>query len=539
MATDFDKTPRSTSPSSAWAPLRHRAFAVLWSATIVSNIGTWMNSVGAGWLMTSLAPSPTMVALVQAATTLPVFMLALPAGALADIVDRRRILLICQFGMCALVAVLALLVWREWVTAQVLLLFTFLLGAGKAVAAPAWQAVIPKLVPRDALQPAIALNSIGINVSRAIGPALAGLLIVTLGMATPFAVDAVSFLAVVAALIWWNPPPSPPSMLPAERFSNAMRTGLRYARSSGPLRATLLRACAYLFFANAFWALLPLISRHSLQGEATLYGLLLAGVGVGAILGGLLLPKFKARIGSDQTVAIATGGTAIMTAVFAVVSNVPIALAASVAFGMGWIAALASLAGSAQVALPDWVRARGLSVYMMVMFGSMTLGSIAWGQVAELYSIRISLLVAAAGALVVIPLVSGARLNQGETLDLSPSLHWPAPVVAGEIKPDRGPVMTTIEYQTDPADARAFVAALADLSHARRRAGAFAWGMFEDAAVPGRYLEYFMESSWVEHLRHHERVTVADRPIQDRVVAFHRGESAPHVTHYLAPESGR
>lgn len=523
-------------PPSMWAPLRYTTFAVLWSATVVSNVGAWMSSVGASWLMTSLAPSPTMVALVQTATTLPVFILALPAGAFADIIDRRRMLLVCQVGMCAISVALTLLVWRDWMTAQALLLLTFLLGAGKAITAPAWQAVIPKLVPREALQSAIALNSIGVNISRAIGPAFAGVLIAGVGMASPFAIDAISFLAVIAAFTWWKPPPLPPNLLPAERLSNAIRVGLRYTRSSRPLKATLLRAFAYLFFTNAFWALLPLISRHSLHGGAALYGLLLAGVGVGAVFGGFLLPRFKAWFDSNQIMAIATVVTAITTAVFALVGSIPIALAASALFGIGWVMALASLAGSAQVALPDWVRARGLSVYLMVLFGSMTLGSIAWGQAADFYSIRISLLMAAVGALLAIPLVRRARLGQGEALNLAPSLHWPAPVVSDKVKFDRGPVMTTIEYYIDPVDANDFVAAMTELSHARRRSGAFAWGLFEDAAAPGRYLEYFQESSWLEHLRHHERVTVADRPGEEKVKSFHCGESAPRVTHYLAPE---
>lgn len=533
-----DKSPPSAPTISAWEPLRHTTFAVLWLATVVSNIGTWMSSVGAGWLMTSLTSSATVVALVQVAATLPVFFMALPAGALADIVDRRRMLLICQFGMCVLSALFAVLVWGEWVTAQVLLLLTFLLGAGRATAAPAWQAAVPTLVPRTVLQPAIALNGIGVNISRAIGPALAGLLIASFGMAAPFVVDTVSFLAVIGALIWWRPLLPPPSPLPAERLWSATGVGLRYARSSQPLKATLLRAFAYLFFANAFWALLPLIAKRILQGGPALYGLLLAGVGVGAVLGGLIMPRLKARWDTNRVVAYATVATAIMTAVFALVGNAAIAVAASVIFGVGWIGALANLAVSAQVALPDWVRARGMSVYLMVMFGSMTLGSVVWGQVADITSIQTSLLIASAGALLAIPVVWHAKLGQGERLDLTPSLHWPAPVVSGELRAERGPAMTTLEYDIEPAEALAFVAALRELGRVRRRDGAIAWGLFEDVAKPGRYLEYFIEPSWVEHLRHHERTTGTDRSIQDKVNAFHRGDTPPRVTHYLAPESG-
>lgn len=536
MAEAAAKKVQSAASASAWSPFRHRAFVVLWTATVVSNVGTWMHDVGAGWLMTSLAPSPMMVALVQAATTLPIFLFALPAGALADIVDRRKILLTVSLFFAVVTAVLGSLVWLGLVTPWVLLVFTFLLGTGAAFTAPAWQAIVPKLVPHEDLQSAVALNSVGINISRAIGPALGGLIIATLGIAYPFLLNAVSFLCVIAALVWWKPPAQAARHLPAERFSGAIRTGLRYARANKPLRDTLVRAVAFFLFASAYWALLPLIARQVLGGGPELYGILLACVGAGAVGGALFLPKLKAWLGPDRLVAAGTLGTALVLVVFATIANDYAAAAVSLLAGASWIAVLSSLNVSAQVALPEWVRARGLSVFLMIFFGSMTIGSLIWGRTAEAFGIPATLLAAAAGAVLAAALSWRWKLQLGAALDLAPSMHWPAPMVAGEVEADRGPVMVTIEYRIDPANAPDFIAAAEELSQERKRDGAFSWGLFEDVAEPGRYLEYFLVESWLEHLRQHERVTHADRALQDHVQSFHRGDAPPRVTHLLAAD---
>lgn len=523
------------SSAAAWDPFRHVAFAVLWSATVVSNIGTWMHDVASGWLMTSLAPSPLMVALVQAATTLPIFLFALPAGALADILDRRRVLLAVSVVLTVVAAALGLLVWAELVTPWVLLGFTFLSGAGAAFMAPAWQAIVPTLVPRKDLQSAVALNSVGINISRAIGPALSGIIIAGIGIAWPFLFNAVSTLCVIAALLWWKPPAQTRRQLPAERFTGAIRTGLRYTRASKPLRDTLGRAVAFFLFASAYWALLPLIARQVLGGGPELYGMLLACVGGGAVFGALLLPRLKAWLGPDRLVAAGTIGTAIALVVYATVANNYAAAAVSLLAGASWIGVLSSLNVSAQVALPEWVRARGLSVFLTIFFGSMTLGSVVWGQTADVLGIPTALLIAASGAVVAAALSWRWKLQQGAALDLAPSMHWPAPMVGTEVEPDRGPVMVTIEYHVDPSNSRDFIAAMENLSHERKRDGAFSWGLLEDAAEPGRYLEYFLVESWLEHLRQHERVTEADRVVQECVNSFHRGETPPKVKHYLTP----
>jgi MFS family permease len=522
--------------ASSWAPFGHIAFAVLWTATVISTVGTWMHDVASGWLMTSLSPSPLMVALVQAATTAPVFLFALGAGALADLVDRRRLLIVVMAILAVSTLSLGLLALFGLVNAWVLLAFTFLSGAGAAFVAPAWQAIVPQLVPRSELQLAVTLNSVGINISRAIGPALAGLIIANVGIAWPYLLNALSFLIVIAALVWWRPPQQKENHLPAERFWSAVRAGLRYARASGPLRSTLIRAIAFFLFASAYWALLPLIARQELAGGPELYGVILGAIGVGAVGGALFLPKLKKRLGADVLVAAGTAGTALVLVVFALVRRPEAATLASLVAGASWIAVLSSLNVSAQVALPDWVRARGLSIFITVFFGAMTLGSMLWGQVASMLGISTTLLIAAAGAVIGAVLSWPAKLQQGADLDFSPSSHWPEPLVAVEFEPDRGPVLVTVEYRIDPKTASAFLAAMEDLRAERRRDGAYGWGLFEDVAVPGRYLEYFTEESWLAHLRHHDRVVEADRNIQERVLTLHVGDSDPVVTHFLAPD---
>ncbi|SDO15527.1 Predicted arabinose efflux permease, MFS family [Filomicrobium insigne] len=530
---DAKKTTESAKAPSAWAPLARPAFAVLWTATIVSNIGTWMHDVGAGWLMTDLSPSPLVVAAVQAATTLPVFLFALPAGALADIVDRRKLLLIVNAILGVVAGILAFLVSFGMVTPTLLLLITFIMGTGAAFMAPAWQAVVPQLVPRQELTAAIALNSMGINVSRAIGPALAGFLIVAYGLATPFFINALSVVGIIAALLWWRQPRIAESQLPPEQVGSAIVAGLRYALNSRPVAWTLIRALGFFIFASAFWALIPLIVRNVLKGGPTLYGILLGCLGAGAVAGAVALPKLKARFGPDITVAAGSIGTAAVLAILSFTDNPILAAIACGLAGVSWIAVLSSLQVSAQTALPNWVRARGLSIFLTVFFGAMSGGSLIWGKVATLVGIPTTLLVAAAGALLMIPLTWRAKLNRGETLDLTPSMHWPQPLVSDEATHDRGPVMIQVTYEIAEKDRANFITLMNELSAARRRGGGYGWTLMQDAADPSRFVETWCEVSWLYHLRHHERVTGADHAVQDRILALHRGSDPPVVTHLI------
>lgn len=518
-----------------WSPFKHRAFVVLWGAAVVSNIGTWMHDVGAGWLMTELSPSPLVVAMVQAATTLPVFLFALIAGAVADLVDRRRLLIFVNLCMAAVAAVLAVTVYLEWISPVLLILITFLLGTGAAFQAPAWQAIVPSLVARPQLPSAIALNSMGINVSRAIGPALAGFLIVALGLASPFILNALSFVVIVGALLWWKPAKRATSGLPPEKITQAITAGFRYVRHSTPIKSALIRAAGFFAFASAYWAMLPLIARDLLQGGPTLYGVMLAAVGAGAVGGAVALPKIRAKLGADRTVAAGTLGTAAVLLVFSTVQNQAVAVIGSAVAGISWIAVLSSLHVAIQSSLPEWVRARGLSFFLTVFFGAMSLGSLMWGQVASTTSVQTTLLAAAIGALAFIPLTWRAKLGRAEGLDLMPSMHWPEPVIDDSIDVDvtDRAVMISITYHLTDLNVVAFKERMLALREARYRLGAYNWSLVQNADDHLTFTEVWFESSWTQHLRHHERVTGDDRAIQTEIRKLLREGTEPTVTHHL------
>jgi len=528
---------RPATASSAWSPFRHTTFVVVWIATVISNIGAWMYNAAAGWLMTSLNADPLIVSMVQVATTLPLFLFALPAGALADIVDRRKFLIVCEIAVTIVSAVFAAIVSLGLATPDNLLLFTFLIGAVGALTAPPWQSIVPQLVPREDLQPAIAANSVGFNVSRAVGPALGGVIVAGFGIAAPFWINAIANLGIVGALIWWRPAQTGSRRLPVERFGTAIRTGFRHARNNPHLRATLIRAAAFFLFAAAYWALLPLVARDQIAGGPGLYGFLLGAIGAGAVAAAFALPWLKSKLGADRLVAAGSAGTALAMLLFALARQPAVGLAGSIIAGASWIAVLASLNVSAQVALPEWVRGRGLAMFVTVFFGAVSLGSVIWGQIAGMTGLPAAHLLAAAGVLVAIPLTWRWKLQTGAGIDLTPSMHWPQPVVTHEVEQDQGPVLVTVEYRIDPRERAAFLAALEKLGRERRRDGAYAWGVFEDAAVEGRMLETFLVESWLEHLRQHERVTNADRTVQDTVQRFQL-EGAPKVTHLIAREAG-
>jgi MFS family permease len=538
MATNGStRTPTSagSSEGSSLSPFRHPVFTVLWSATVVSNIGTWMQNAASGWLMTSLDPDPFTVSLVQVATSLPMFLFALPAGALADIVDRRRLLIFVEVAVTILVAAFGASIWLAWITPGLLLAFSFLAATGAALIAPAWQSIVPQLVPREDLQPAVVLNSVGLNISRAIGPAFAGIIIAAWGISSPFWVNALTTLAVIAGLIWWRPQASAGThRLPPERLFGAIRAGLRHARHNPHLRATLIRAVGFFIFASAYWALLPLVARNQVAGGPELYGVLLGAIGVGAVAGAFCLPWLKRVFGADRLAMASAIGTAIALLLFALARQPGLAIAASLFAGISWIASLTTMNVSAQVALPGWVRGRGLSIFGTVMYGSLTLGSALWGKVGAAIGLPAALLIAAAGALIAVPLLWRWKLQTGADFDFTPSMHWPEPVLSRDIEADRGPVLVSVEYRIRPEDREAFLKAIAKLSDERRRDGAFDCEIFEDLSQQGRFIEIFMLDSWAEHMRQHERVSQADREQQELVARFqHDGD--PKVTHLIAP----
>ncbi len=521
---------------SAWAPFSETAFALLWTATLISNIGTWMHDVGAGWLMTTLNPSPTLVSLVQAATTLPIFLFALFAGALADRLNKKRMLIVINCILTAVVSSLAVLVQLNAITPIILLLYTVVIGTGAAFMAPAWQAIVPSLVPKAQLQPAIALNSMGINISRAIGPALAGLLISTVSLTAPFAINALSHLVIVVALLLWKQPLVKATKYPPEPIFGAMITGLRHAVNNSALLNTMLRALSFFLFASAYWALLPLIARAIPNSGPEVYGLILGAIGLGAVGGALLLPSLKKYLSADSLVKLGTLGTACVLLAFGISQSKPLIIVAAFTAGLSWILVLTSLNVSAQTALPNWVRARGLAIYLMVFFGSMALGATLWGQIASLFSISTALFVAAGLLLLVMPLTNKSALNGGELLDLAPSAHWPSPLLNPNVETSAaGPVLVTISYKIDPDCQQGFLQAVYALSKQRYRDGAFNWGIYQDTDVHNQWLEWFLVADWTEHLRQHDRVTKHDQDLQSQVSKFHTIENPPIVKHYLAP----
>jgi MFS family permease len=517
--------------SSPWSPLRHRVFRMLWIATVVSNIGTWMNDVGAGWLMTSLDPNPLMVALVQAAGSLPMFLFALPSGVLADIVDRRKYLLFAQAWTFVVAASLGLLALFGLATPHVLLLAAFLLSTGAAMSAPPFQAIVAEIVPREDLSPALALNSLGVNISRAVGPALGGLILSFAPPATVFLLNALSVLGVACVLWLWRPLPRKQG-LPPEDFFPAIRAGLRYVRAAPLLRAVLVRATAFFLFGSAGWALLPLVARKELGLGPGGYGILLTSIGAGAVGGALLLPWLRKRVGPDRLVMSASLLFALALLALAYIRLFWLLAAALLFAGLAWIAVLSTLNVAAQRTAAQWVKARALAAYLTAFFGSMAAGSAFWGKTAALLGIPSALVLAAAGMALASTTVLRWRIGATADLDLEPSRFLNHALL--DVSADRGPVMICVEYRIEPADVLNFTAAVQDLRLVRQRGGAVTWQVFEDLDAPGRFLETFLVESWMDHLRQAERHTMNDKAIQLKVRSFHRGPNPPEVRHFAA-----
>ncbi|MGV6487654.1 MFS transporter [Stenotrophomonas bentonitica] len=516
----------------AWSPLKIRLFRAMWLAILGSNVGTWVNDVAAAWVMAERTGSPLMVALVQSATTVPVVLLALVAGTLADIVDRRRYLLFTQGWMLLVAATLATLTALGMLTPPLLVLLTFAMGCGAAMAMPAQAAIVSELVPRPMLASAVALNSIGINIARSLGPAIGGLIVAQLGAGWAFGLNALSFAAMLWVLFNWRPD-AQASALPPEGFGAGLRAGVRYALRAGRLQAVLIKSAGFFFFASAVTALLPLVVRSELHGGAGTYGLLLGCIGIGAVSGALVLPSLRARLDRDLLVLLATLACALSLFGLAWLRHMALLPLAMLVNGFAWITVLSSLQIAAQTAVPAWVRARALSLYIMVFSLGMAAGGLSWGSIAQRTSIPLALTIAAVGAVIGGLLVWRVRIAGSEELDLRPAGHWPAPELAVPVTHDRGPVLVTVEYHIDDADRAAFHALLGELGRTRRRDGAVIWGVAEDVATPGIHLEYFVTPSWIEHLRQHERVTAEDRILQEKVRALHRNEHAPIVRHFV------
>ena len=533
-----DETPVTPAPRlSPFAPFETPVFRMLWLAWLAANITMWMNDVAAAWLMTTLTTSTTMVALVQAASTLPVFLLGLPSGALADILDRRRYFASTQLWVAVNALVLAAVSMADAMSAPLLLALTFTNGIGLALRWPVFAAIVPDIVPKHHLPGALALNGVAMNLSRIVGPIVAGAVLAAFGGTWVFVLNAVLSLVAFAMILRWRSQQVKTSALPGERFVGAMRVGLQHVWQSPRLRLILARVFLFFLQSAALMALLPLIAR-GLGGGAHLFTWLLAAQGAGAITAVMLFPRWRARFSSGQFVTWGPIAHALATLTVAFAPHPAVTLVAMVVAGMAWISTANTLTVGAQMMLPGWVRARGMSIYQMGLMGGTAAGAALWGQVAGHGSIQMALLCSAVfGGLVLLglrrwPMAEGASPDNSPAL---PSSVPSEPAIA--IGPDEGPVMVTVEYQIDPARAEAFAAVMQRTRQARLRQGALSWGLFRDAAVPGRYIEYFVDESWLEHKRRLERFTAADIDLREERLAFHLGEQAPLVRRYVAEQS--
>ena len=532
-------TATATEKPSAWGTLRHPVFRNCWASAVVSNVGSWMQDTAGTWLMTSLTTSPLLIALMQTAAGLPVLLLGYPAGATADIVDRRRLLIFWQVWMLATVAVLSVLTFAGIISPWTLLALTFLLNIGAAMNNPAWQAIVPELVPRSELPSAIAVNSAGYNLARAVGPAIGGLMVaafatVMLGAGAVFLVNSLSFVAVIVVLYYWRSTPAYKSALPAERLSGALWSGLRYLRYTPDLRATFVRTFTFAGFASAVWALLAVVAKQDLRQGAMAYGILNGCLGAGAVVGASLLPRLRQRLSANMIVAGSSAVFAGTMGTLGLVRNVPLIVVALLAAGFAWTSALSTLNVTVQISTPPWVQARALGTYQMIFWGGVASGSAFWGLLAERISTPAALLAASASALVSIPLVRRYRLLEETPPDLSPyRLNRAAPQLVIEPRPEDGPVLVTIEYQIRPQDYAAFTNAIHKVRDMRLRNGAIRWGVFQDARQPERFVETFVVDSWINFLRQRERYSAPDRTLRDHAWSFHQSDSPPAVSYML------
>jgi MFS family permease len=513
--------PEASPPGkSRWGVFANTAFTVILIASAVSTIGDAMFDTASSWLMTSLNPNPLMVSAVQIAITLPMFLLTLPAGAIADIFDPRKLLIGVQVFVAIVAFAFAATIWLNWHSPGLLLTATFLLGVGGALSAPAWQLIAPILVPRRDLDNAIAVNNASYNVGRAVGPALGGLSIAAFGVDFPFWINALSFLAIVAALVWWRPPPREAEQLPAERLMNAVRSGLRYAVNNRDIDSTLIRTIAFFLFACSYSALLPLIARGQMHNGPQVYGVLLGVIGVGSIAASFCLGKLKEHLGPDSIAAVGTVGTILAIILFAVAREPFVAVVASFIAGASSILVMTTLFMSAQVALPEWVRGRGLAIFLTVYFGAVTLGSAVWGKIASLEGVPTALYISAAGALLGMVSTWSWKLQTGAARDLTPALHWLKPCFVYSVENNQGPVLVIIEYNIDTKDREPFLALIQEIGSERRRDGAYAWHVFEDPVTVGRIVETCLIESVLEFEYSRTRVTKADRLIEEEADRF-------------------
>lgn len=511
----------------ALAPFRLPIFRRLWSATLVSNLGGLIQTVGAGWMMATIATSDDMVALVQASTTLPIMLFSLPAGALADTFDRRRIMLVAQGFMMAVSVMLAVFAWMGWLTPWGLLTFTFLLGIGGALHNPSWQASMGDIVPRVDLPQAVTLNSMGFNLMRSVGPAIGGLIVATLGAAAAFTANAMSYAALILALWLWRPEPRP--RVAREPFGTAIHAGLRYVAMSPNLIKVMARGALFGFAAVAGLALMPLVARDLLAGGAFTYGLLLGCFGIGAIMGAMANSRVRERMSNESIVRTAFLIFAVAVVTVALSRTIWATAPALTLAGACWVLSLSLFNVSVQLATPRWVVGRALALYQTATFGGMALGAWCWGLLAEAHGVGTALLgtaaVLVAGALI------GLRfgLPAFATVDLDPLDRFSEPAVRLDLRQRSGPLMVMVDFVIPLAKVDAFLAVMADRRRIRLRDGARNWTLLRDLENPELWTESYHVSTWADYVRHNQRRTKSDFEVTERLFALHEGPEPPRV----------
>lgn len=530
-------SPPAAAKPTLLTPFTYALFRAIWIASVVSNVGTWMQNVAGVWLVTTLTTSVLLVALMQTATSLPAFLLSMPAGAVGDLIDRRRLLLFTQGFMAVVALALGAFTFTGHISALEVLGFTFLLGMGAAVNGPVWQAVATELVPRPVLPFAITLNGVSNNIARAIGPALGGLIIAYYSPGWVFLVNGVSFIGTWVVVYRWRRAEEPTSG-PAENFTGALRAGLRYVQYSPAIYGVLARTFAFSFGASAMWALLSVVVARRLHLSSGTYGVMLSWLGAGAVTGAFLMGRAGQQLSMNQRVLLGSLGFVGTNLALALVPSEDWLFPVMFVSGTCWLIVMTSFSTTVQLHVPKWVQARVVSIYMLVFQAGMSLGSVAWGELADRLSLPTALLVAAGWLLASLLLAIPFPIHQPEGLDLAPADSWTDPnaeAAEGEgIALDDGPVVVIIAYDVAPADWPAFGAAARQLTRLRLRDGALRAGVFADVAEPTRITEFFYVATWGEHLRQHRRFTRDDQAVEAEVRQFHRGSAPPHVTHFLA-----
>ncbi len=525
--------------NSGFEPLRIPLFRDRFIAATVSNVGSWMQDTAGTWLMTALTTSPLLIALMQTAASLPVVVLGLIAGATADIIDRRRLLIFWQAWMLVAVLILSVLTFCGVIGPFWLLGLTFMLNIGTAMNNPAWQAIVPELVPRSMLTDAVTLNSVSNNVARALGPALGGLMVGAFvlahrGAGAVFLLNSISFVGVIFVLYRWKRTPLFKSALPAERLVGSMRSGLRYIRHAPVLRATLMRSFLFAFFASAVWALLAIVAKRDLHQGAMGYGILNGSLGLGALIGATQLPRLRKRFSADVMLAVATCVFVGTLMVMAFVHQPAVVIPSLMCAGFAWTTTLSTLNVSVQLSVPTWVQARSLGAFQMTFMCGMASGSVLWGYIAEHVSTPKSLACAGGGLLLSLPFALRLHVLRGNLPDFSPYVYKrPAPAVSWESDPDDGPVRVSVMYKVRVEDYDAFSKAIHKLGAVRLRDGALRWAIFRDVVDPTRLNETFLVESWMDYLRQRERFTASDHAVRDAAWKYHQGPGLPEITHMI------